>query len=649
LVNYRPEYSHLWNSKTYYTQLRLDPLGNESAGEMFDALLSVSAPAIDESLAALKRLIIEKTEGTPLFLEEIVQALIEEGAIVRNGVVKLTRPIHSLKIPPTVQDILASRIDRLPAAEREVLQTLAVIGSEFPVALAREVIEKPEDELTRMLNALQLAEFIYEQPAVGDSEYKFKHALTRDVAYGSLLTDRRRLLHERSGQAIEVLYQERLEDYYADLAYHYGSSNNAAKAIEYSMLSGQQAVERGAYAQALANVEPALKLLQGLPDEPERLRAELGVRMLEGRIVRVPYGVASAALLQTFERVCELSERLGDTSALLRGLFGVALVYTNRVEVVRSLEISRRCLELAERTQNREMLPAIQYLLALGALSSGDLLLASSQLSDLMKPWGSAQLRAAAELLPAKPWAIAAGHLALVKLQLGKPDEALRLSNEALSRARQLKHSFTLALTIQLAGAVRFYRREPEAARDLAEADIALAKEHGFQERLPTGPTFRGWALTELGQTEEGIAELEAAAAPSPQFLMILPEVYVRVGRADKAFAIVDEELARVESSGAHRQEPVLYWLKGEAILMRDSSATVEAEKCFRKAIEIARGQSAKWWELRATTSLARLLRERNSRDEARLMLSEIYNWFTEGFDTADLKDAKALLEELRA
>ena len=153
--------------------------------------------------------------------------------------------------------------------------------------------------------------------------------------------------------------------------------------------------------------------------------------------------------------------------------------------------------------------------------------------------------------------------------------------------------------------------------------------------------------MTELGQTEEGIAELEAAAAPSPQFLMILPEVYVRVGRADKAFAIVDEELARVESSGAHRQEPVLYWLKGEAILMRDSSATVEAEKCFRKAIEIARGQSAKWWELRATTSLARLLRERNSRDEARLMLSEIYNWFTEGFDTADLKDAKALLDEL--
>ncbi|HSR58596.1 MAG TPA: AAA family ATPase, partial [Candidatus Binataceae bacterium] len=178
LVNYRPEYSHQWNSKTYYTQLRLDPLGKESAGEMLDALLGVSAQATDEALAALKRLIIDKTEGTPLFMEEIVQALQEDGALVRDGTVKLTRPLDTLKIPPTVQAILASRIDRLPAAEKELLQTLAVIGMEFPLTLAREVIKKPDDELNQMLNALQLAEFIYEQPAAGDVEYTFKHALT---------------------------------------------------------------------------------------------------------------------------------------------------------------------------------------------------------------------------------------------------------------------------------------------------------------------------------------------------------------------------------------------------------------------------------------------------------------------------------------
>jgi predicted ATPase len=650
LVNYRPEYSHQWNSKTYYTQLRLDPLGSESASEMFDALLGVSAPAIDDSLAALKRLIIEKSEGTPLFMEEIVQALVEEGAVVRNGVVRLTRSVDTLKIPPTVQAILAARIDRLPADEKELLQTLAVIGSEFPLEVVRKTVQLSSDQLDHSLSRLQAGEFIYEQPSMGDVEYRFKHALTHAEAYNSLLTDRRKQLHERTAQAIEASYRDRLEDHYDDLARHYRLSDNAAKAIEYLRLAGEQAMDRGAYAHALANVEPALKLLQGSPEEPERLRAELGVRLLEGRIVTVLYthgGAASAGLLQTFERVCELSERLGDTSALLRGLFGVAVVEANRGEVVRSMEISRRCLELAKRNQNREILPAVQYSLALGAYNSGDLLLASSQLSDLMKTLGSAQLRAAAELLPADLWATAPGHLAQVQLALGKPDEALRLSNEALSRARPLKHPFTLALAIQLAAGVRAYRREPEATRELAEAGIGLGEEHGFQERLLAGRALRGWAMTELGQTEEGIAELEAAAAYSPRVQVMLAQVYARVGRADKALAIVDEQLARVERSGVRRQEAELHRLKGEAILMRDSSATGEAEKWFRKAIEIARSQSAKWWELRATVSLARLLRDTGRRDEARAMLAETYNWFTEGFDTADLKDAKALLEEL--
>jgi class 3 adenylate cyclase/tetratricopeptide (TPR) repeat protein len=644
LVNYRPEHSHLWNSKTYYTQLRLDPLGNESAGEMFDALLGVSAPALDDSLAALKRLIIEKTEGTPLFLEEIVQALIEEGAIVRNGGVKLTRPLDALKVPPTVQDIIASRIDRLPAAQKELLQTLAVIGMEFTLALAAEVSKKPDDQLNRLLNDLQLAELIYEQPAAGDMGYIFKHALTHDVAYKSLLTGHRKLLHERAGQAMEVLYHERSDDHYADLAYHYRSSDNAAKAIQYLRLAGEQAADRGAYAQAGANVEPALRLIERLPDGVERSREELGVRLLQGRAVDVLYGAASTERLHTFQRVCELSERLGDASALLRGLYGVAFAYTLRLEVVRGLEISGRCLEFAERSQNREMLPAVHFLLAMGAHFSGDLLQAASRFSDLMNSLGSAQQMAVSERLPANPWATVPGNLALVQLGLGKPDEALRLSNEALSRAHQLKHSYTLGLVMQQAASVRLSRREPEAVRELAEALVALAEQHGFRELLARGRALRGWAMTKLGQTEQGVTELKAADV---FHRMLVPEVYVRTGRADLALTMLDEQLASVERSGARVQEPELYRRKGEATLGCDPSAAAEAEACFRKAIEIAKAQSAKWWELRATTSLARLLGNQGKRDEARAMLAEIYNWFTEGFDTADLKDAKVLLDAL--
>ena len=194
-----------------------------------------------------------------------------------------------------------------------------------------------------------------------------------------------------------------------------------------------------------------------------------------------------------------------------------------------------------------------------------------------------------------------------------------------------------------------FSRREPEAARELAEALVTLAAEHGFQERLLWGRALRGWAMTELGQTEHGVAELEAAAASSPAVQIMLPSVNMAVGRADRALELIDEAVARVERTGAHLQEPELYRLKGEAILMRDASATGAAEECFRKAVEMTRGQSARWRELQATVSLARLLRDTGRPGEARAMLSEIYNWFTEGFDTADLKDAKALLDELRA
>src|SRR5262249_10201076 len=215
LVNYRPEYSHSWNSRTYYTQLRLDPLGEESAEAMLTALLGDSP-----DLVSLKRVIIEKTEGNPFFMEEAVQVLLDEGTLVRNGVVKLTKPVGQLKIPPTVQAILAARIDRLPSEVKDLLQNLAVIGREFPTSLIRAVVGKPDDddELNRMLGHLQVTEFIYEQPTIGDPEYIFKHALTQEVSYKSVLVERRKQLHEQIGGALETLYANTIDDHLDALA-----------------------------------------------------------------------------------------------------------------------------------------------------------------------------------------------------------------------------------------------------------------------------------------------------------------------------------------------------------------------------------------------------------------------------------------------
>jgi class 3 adenylate cyclase/tetratricopeptide (TPR) repeat protein len=648
LVNYRPEYTHQWGSKTYYTQLRLDPLGEDSAAEMLSARIGDSP-----ELVPLKQLVLEHTQGNPLFIEELVEALFDEGVLVRNGAVKVTRPLSQLKIPPTVQGILAARIDRLPAEAKELLQTLAVIGSEFPLTLVRQVVQLPDDRLEQVLDVLQSGEFIYEQPATGDVEYIFKHALTRDEAYKSLLAERRKLLHERTAQAIEAVYSQRLEDRYIELAHHYRSSNNAAKAVEYLLLAGEQEVDRGAYTQALANVESSLRSIEHLPEVEQRLRAELSVRLLEGTVVTGLYGVSSPERLRTSERVCELSEQLCDDSALIRGLFNMGFVYANRGEAQRAQAIANRCLALAEQNQEREVLPYVQMMVARCALGSGKLLEAASRFNDLLKGLISPHPRVAAGFTAVNPWVVALCSFAIVQQALGRTDDALRLSDEALRRARQLKHLISVAWALTFAAMIRIQRREPESVRALAEALIAFAEKHGLRERLAEGRSLRGWAMVELGQTEQGLAELEAGGTSSIGVSLFrtesLIEVYLRMAGAEQAVNRLDEELSRFERSGAHLHEPELQRLKGEAILMRDSSATAEAEACFRKAIEIATGQSAKWWELRATVSLARLLRDTDRRDEARAMLAQIYNWFTEGFDTADLKDAKALLDELKS
>ena len=309
LVNYRPEYSHQWGSKTYYTQLRLDPLGKQSADEMLSALLGNGA-----EVRPLKRLIIERTEGNPFFMEETVQVLLDEGALVRNGTTRLTKPLSQLKIPPTVQAILAARIDRLPAEQKDLLQTLAVIGTEFKLGLVRKIAAKPGAELEPMLSELQLGEFIYEQPAVGDVEYTFKHALTHDVAYGSVLNERRRVLHGRIGAALESIYSDSLDDHLAELAHHYARSGNPRKAVDYCMRAVRQCGARGARAEALAQFETGLELLQKLPDDDQRAELELDLRNVAFEALFAIQGSGSLEMQQSVARAVELCRRPGINS-----------------------------------------------------------------------------------------------------------------------------------------------------------------------------------------------------------------------------------------------------------------------------------------------------------------------------------------------
>jgi class 3 adenylate cyclase/tetratricopeptide (TPR) repeat protein len=650
LVNYRPEYSHQWNSKTYYTQLRLDPLGQESAEEMLSALLGDCAES-----APLKRVIIEKTEGNPFFMEETVQVLLDEGALVREGsAIRLVRPLAELKIPPTVHGILAARIDRLPPDEKDLLQALAVLGKEFTLSLAREVTKRPHDELNRMLNDLQLAEFIYEQPAVGDTEYTFKHALTQEVGYNSVLVERRKLLHERAGQALEAISAGQLEDHLSELAHHYGRSDNAAKAVEYLRLAAEQAVERSAYSEAVADLKAAISLVGGLPEGTDRLRIELALRIAEGSVATVLHGIGSQERERALERSCEISERLGDTTSLLRASFFLSLLYVARGEPVRAREICRRHLELAEQSGLAEILAPAYWIIGLSLLFSGDLNEARSRSREWMERFEAAPQGKFPINLPAE----APGHNALAVHLLGGISEALKLSQLSLDRARMLKQPFTLGMALITAGWVHQVRREAETVREIANAAMAIGEEHGFPEWLEWGRWLHGWVVAELGEVDRGVAEMEAGIAgfapiggvPRQAFTAaMLAKGYEKVGRIEEGLSVLDEMRARIERTGELLDEAELYRVKGELLATRGGSSKVEAEQCMRGAIAIARRQESRWWELRATTSLARLLRDTGRRDEAHAMLAEIHGWFTEGFELADLKEAKALLEELIA
>jgi predicted ATPase/class 3 adenylate cyclase len=648
LVNYRPEYSHQWNSKTYYTQLRLDPLGGDSAGEMFDALLGVRVPSTDDSLAALKRLIIEKAEGTPLFMEEVVQALIEEGALVRNGVMMLTRSLDTLKIPPTVQDILASRIDRLPAAERELLQTLAVIGSEFPVALARELIKKPEDELTRMLNALQLAEFIYEQPAVGGVEYTFKHALTREVAYGSLLTERRKRLHQHAGVAIESLFAEHLDDHVSDLAHHFIQSGNATKAVRYLILAGKQAFERSAFTESQVQLQRGLEWVKRVPDEAEGAKLELELLLGSEQTLRYAAGVGGREVADVMRRADELCKQVGTDAQRFLVLLGMQSVLASSGDYEAASEKCRLALELAGQAHDLEMLQTATGLISITLYQSGRLAEALQQSRRALELTQLIQEKRSSHSVRAE-W-IAKSITANSLLLLGYPEQAERAAGEALATVGQMTLP-TALLAGQALVNIYLYLRMPKVAHAFAEEGVAAAERSGLAFLRVAWRGRLGAALAQDGNPEKGLAMVRDALHELNFFQDRLGAVVVSwiealgiAGRHDEAIAEADKFF---RSNFPRMLLAYVYLLKGEAVLARHSSVTAEAEKCFRKAIEVALGQSAKWWELRATVNLARLLAKQGRRDEARVMLAEIYNWFTEGFDTADLRDAKELLEEL--
>ncbi|MBI3248068.1 MAG: AAA family ATPase [Deltaproteobacteria bacterium] len=681
LVNYRPEYQHIWSGKTFFSQLRLDPLGREQAEEMLTVLLGdVGA----QHAAPLRQFILDKTEGNPFFMEEIVQALREQGMLDVGARHAVPLP-NDLRLPATVQGVLTSRIDRLPPEEKALLQTLAVIGKEFSLSLLMHVVADqsedhlPEDYLLRRLARLQTNEFIYERPAFPDIEYTFKHALTQEVAYNSLLVERRKTVHERAARTIEDLYRAKLDDRYSELAHHYSRSGNTQKAVAYLQLAGQQAAQRSAYAEAVNHFTAALALLKILPDSENRDRQELTLQTALGISLIPIRGYTVPEVGQTYTRARELCEQLGETTQLFFVLRGLWLFSTLGAEYETARKLAHQGLSLAQRLQDPLLLLGAHQDLGFFSLWPAEWAAAREHFERVAALHDPHQHSTYVSLYEADLGVWALSEAALALWFLGYPDQARQKLHEALTLAHKLAHPNTLGWALGCSAWLHQYLREPQKTQERAEAEIALALEHGFLPWLVYGTVSEGWALAMQGREEEGIASIQKGMTLAQSMgsnmahsyhLALLAKVYGNKGQHEEGLKILAEALEFVEKRGERFYEAEIYRLKGELTLQQEGSRlqalglrekieeegvrlqavglrekAEEAKKCFHKAIEIAQKQQAKSLELRATMSLARLWQAQGKHREAHTTLSEVYNWFTEGFDTKDLQEAKALLD----
>jgi predicted ATPase len=482
----------------------------------------------------------------------------------------------------------------------------------------------------------------------------FKHALTQEVAYNSLLIERRKQLHEQAGKALESIFAGQLDDHLTQLAHHYGHSDNIDKAIEYLGRAGQQALQRSAHADAIGSLTAAIGLLQSFPDGPERIQRELMLQLPLGQALQVTRGYASEEAKRAFTRGRELCERLGDPPELFQVLDGIWTVHLLRGERREADRLAKQLLSRAEDARDSGQLLMAHQAVGSTLFEFGEYLSVRDHLETAISFYDRERHRP----LGLDNFLIAAlSYLALTLNTLGFPDQARMKSEQAVAAGGECS-PFTLAFAMHFRSFVYEDCREAGAAQEAAERVIELSTEHGFAFWLAQATSVRGEAIAEQRRLEEGIGEMLKGLgamraigfeANRPIHLAKLAKAYGEAGRLDEALSTLQEAMAVAHEMEERKLDSVRLQIKGELLLRQSYTNATEAQNCFERAVEIARSQGAKWFELRATTSLGRLLASQGRRDEARTRLAEIYNWFTEGFDTADLKDAKALLDELRA
>jgi predicted ATPase len=553
-----------------------------------------------------------------------------------------------------------ARLDRL-ASVRELAQLGATIGREFSYELLHAVSPLNEQALQHGLHQLVETGLIYQRGTPPHAAYLFKHALIQDTAYQSLLKSRRQQLHQQIARVLEKQFPETKDTQPELLAHHYTEAKLTELAIPYWRQAGERANQRSAYTEAISHLTKGLELLKTLPDMIERAQQELMLQIALGAPLRATKGYAASEIGATFTRARELCQQLEDMPQLFPVLWGLWYFHLVRGEYVTARELGNQCLVLAQRLQDPVLLMEAHFALGTALSFFGEFILARENLERGISLYDPQQHHSRALLVGQDPKVACCSVAALQWWHLGYPDQAVQRNQEALALAYELSHPFSVVYALRFSAWTHQYRREAHLVHEQVEAGIVLATEHGFVREGAWATIVRGWALATQGQEEgltqmrQGLAAYRATGSENglTVFLALLAEEYGRAGQPEEGLTVLGEAFAQVDKTEERWYEAELYRLKGKLSLLQERrehgarGREQEAETCFSKAIDIAQKQQAKSLELRAVMSLSRLWQQQGKQYEAHRMLSEAYNWFTEGFDTKDLQEAKTLLEEL--
>jgi predicted ATPase len=647
-----------------YAELRLDALS-----EVAVAAYLRQRCGMEPGTAGLPQLVHYRTGGHPLFLvamvDELVRQRLLETAGEAGGSPKDLAGLREI-LPASLRQYIEQHLEQVPEADQALMEAASVAGSTFAVAaVAAGVAQAPETLEARYTALARQGQFIRANgtetwpDGTVTACYQFRHALYHEVVYSRVSAGHRMLLHQQIGMRKETGYGARAHEIAAELAVHFERGRDPNRAIQYLQHAADSALRRSAYTDAITHLTNALALLTVLPETAERAQRELDVQLALGPALMATKGMAAPAVEQTYAHARALCQQAGDTPQILRVLFGLWQCYLVRGEVHIARELAAQCLGLAQHQHDPATLLVAHWMLGVTLFYLGEFTLARAHaeqgivLSNAQQPYTHVCFYGQA------PGIGCLGHMAQALWMLGYPDQAQQRSQDALALARELSHPYDVVFALNQAVVVHQLRREGLLAYERAEEVLTFCKDQGFTQQLAMGTILQGWGLAAQGQVDRGMAHMHHGLAASQAagiglgrapVLAQLAEVYWHTRQTAEGLRLLAEALAVMDRTGERWWEVEVHRLTGELLLAQEEGTRqqwVEAEAYFRHALEVAYHQQAKSLELRAAMSMSRLWQQQGKRAEAYALLAPIYGWFTEGFDTADLQEAKVLLEAL--